>query len=171
MRTTGTRASSRSSAPTAARSAASSPALPGPRRHGRRARADLGPAEAGLPRVRRLRGQHQPRDPGRRPRARLTPARPAMPVERPTRDIASCRAAHERMVRVLDGVTEEVAGHPSLLPDWTVAHVVTHLARNAESMHRRIEAARRGELVEQYVGGEAGPGGGIEAGAPPPPRA
>ena len=88
-----------------------------------------------------------------------------MPVERPTRDIASCRAAHERMVRVLDGVTDEVARRPSLLPDWTVAHVVTHLARNAESMHRRTEAARRGELVEQYVGGEAGRAGEIEAGA------
>lgn len=42
---------------------------------------------------------------------------------------------------------------------------MTHLARNAEAMVRRIEAATRGELVHQYVGGAAGRASEIEEGA------
>ena len=42
-------------------------------------RAHLGEAEAGLPRVRRVRGQHGPRDPRCRPRARLSPGGRARP--------------------------------------------------------------------------------------------
>lgn len=44
-------------------------------------------------------------------------------------------------------------------------HVLTHLARNAEAMCRRVEAATRGELVEQYAGGAAGRAAEIDAGA------
>jgi maleylpyruvate isomerase len=46
--------------------------------------------------------------------------------------------------------------HPSLLPEWTVGHVLAHVARNADSHVRRSEAAARGVIVEQYVGGYAG---------------
>jgi maleylpyruvate isomerase len=45
---------------------------------------------------------------------------------------------------------------PSVLPDWSLAHVLVHMARNADSHRRRIEAAARGELVDQYIGGAAG---------------
>jgi maleylpyruvate isomerase len=54
---------------------------------------------------------------------------------------------------------------PSLLPGWTVGHVLAHVARNAESHRRRAEAAVRGELVEQYVGGYAGRAAEIEQGS------
>lgn len=63
------------------------------------------------------------------------------------------------------GVTDSVARRPSLLPGWTVGHVLTHLARNAEAMCSRIEGVMRGEAVEQYVGGAAGRAAEIEAGA------
>ena len=53
---------------------------------------------------------------------------------------------------------------PSLLPDWTVGHVLTHLARNADSMDRVLEAAERGDVVERYAGGGAGRDAEIEAG-------
>src|SRR5438105_121697 len=45
--------------------------LPGPHGHRQRTRTHLGQAEAGLPRVRRLRDQDRSRDPRRRPRAGL----------------------------------------------------------------------------------------------------
>ena len=54
---------------------------------------------------------------------------------------------------------------PSVLPGWSLAHIVVHLARNADSHRRRIEAAARGELVDQYVGGAAGRAREIEDGA------
>ena len=54
---------------------------------------------------------------------------------------------------------------PSLLPDWTRGHVLTHIARNADSFVRVLDAARRGEVVTQYEGGVAGRNADIEAGA------
>lgn len=80
-------------------------------------------------------------------------------------EIAGCRAAHVRMLTELEGLTDPVARQPSLLPDWTVGHVVTHLARNAEASVRRVQAAVRGEVVEQYIGGSQGRAIEIDAGA------
>ena len=54
---------------------------------------------------------------------------------------------------------------PSVLPDWTRGHVLTHIARNADSFVRVLEAARRGEVVTQYEGGVTGRNADIEAGA------
>jgi maleylpyruvate isomerase len=51
------------------------------------------------------------------------------------------------------------------LPGWTVAHVLTHVARNADSHTRRTEAAVRNEMVDQYPGGFEGREAEIEAGA------
>jgi maleylpyruvate isomerase len=56
----------------------------------------------------------------------------------------------------------------SLLPDWTVGHVLTHLARNAEAMVRRVEAAEHSEVVDQYIGGAEGRAAEIDAGASRP---
>jgi maleylpyruvate isomerase len=60
---------------------------------------------------------------------------------------------------------EDQARLPSLLPGWTVGHVLTHLARNADSVVRRLEGAARGEVVAQYPGGYEGRAAEIEAGA------
>lgn len=86
-------------------------------------------------------------------------------VDVPVVDIEGCRRAHLRLATSLEGLTDDVAHGPSALPTWTVAHVLTHLARNAESMCRRIEAAMRGAIVEQYVAGFRGRAAEIEAGA------
>ncbi len=63
------------------------------------------------------------------------------------------------------GLDDSVARRASLLPGWTVGHVLTHLARNAEAMCSRIEGVMRGDVVEQYAGGAAGRAAAIEAGA------
>jgi len=83
----------------------------------------------------------------------------------PTRDIDGCRAAQERLLQSLGGLTDDACRRPSLLPGWTVGHVLTHLARNADSHIRRIEGAARGQVVEQYIGGREGREADIEAGA------
>jgi maleylpyruvate isomerase len=65
----------------------------------------------------------------------------------------------------IEGLTDEVVREPSLLPAWSVGHVLTHLARNAEAMFHRIEATTRGEVIDQYVGGAEGRASEIESGA------
>jgi maleylpyruvate isomerase len=86
-------------------------------------------------------------------------------MEQPAADIEGCRQAHARLAAAIGEVTDSIARRPSLLPEWTVGHVMTHLARNAEAMVRRIEAAARGELIDQYVGGASGRASEIEAAA------
>jgi maleylpyruvate isomerase len=83
----------------------------------------------------------------------------------PTEDIDACATAHERLLARLRGLDDETARRPSLLPGWSVGHVLTHVARNADSVVRRLAAAVDGELVEQYVGGSEGRAAAIEEGA------
>lgn len=54
---------------------------------------------------------------------------------------------------------------PSLLPGWTRGHVLSHLARNADSISRTVAGALRGERVARYPGGPDGRAADIEAGA------
>lgn len=86
-----------------------------------------------------------------------------MPV--PTESLAGCRDSHARLIGALGGLTDEQARQPSRLPDWSVGHLLTHLARNADSVIRRLEAAADGEVVPQYPGGFEGRTAEIEAGA------
>lgn len=82
--------------------------------------------------------------------------------------IDGCRASHRRLSATLDGLDDATVRRPSRLPDWTVGHVLTHLARNADSHVRILDAATRGEMVEQYAGGYAQRAADIEAGAARP---
>jgi len=56
----------------------------------------------------------------------------------------------------MESLEESDVRRDSLLPGWTVGHVLTHLARNADSHVRRTEGAVREEMVEQYPGGYEG---------------
>jgi maleylpyruvate isomerase len=89
----------------------------------------------------------------------------------PEADIARVEDAQRRFLEAVADLDDEAMLRPSLLPDWTVAHVLTHVARNADSHVRRAEAARRGETIEQYPGGYAGRAAEIEAGASRPASA
>ncbi len=77
-------------------------------------------------------------------------------MPRPQADIDATAASHARLHATLATLTDELARRPSLLPNWTVGHVVTHLARNADSVTRRLSAAAEGRLVPQYEGGRDG---------------
>ena len=54
---------------------------------------------------------------------------------------------------------------PSLLPGWTRGHVLTHIARNADSISATVAGAQRGEIVKRYPGGPEQRNADIEAGA------
>lgn len=79
--------------------------------------------------------------------------------------IRGCAVAHRQLEQTLEGVDEETVSRPSRLADWTVGHVLTHIARNADSYVRMLDAAATGESVEQYAGGPDQREADIEAGA------
>ncbi len=81
------------------------------------------------------------------------------------RDVQGAAAAHAHLVADLATLTDEQAAQPSLLPGWSVAHVLTHIARNADSHVIMLEAAIRGEVASQYPGGVDQRNADIEAGA------
>jgi maleylpyruvate isomerase len=84
------------------------------------------------------------------------------------RAVEGASAAHQALLADLDGLLErgDLDVHrPSLLPGWSVGHVLTHIARNADSHVRILEAAGRGEVADQYDGGVEGRATAIEEGA------
>ena len=62
------------------------------------------------------------------------------------RDRAGAAEAHRAVIASLQRLTDAEVRQPSQLPGWTVGHVATHIARNAEGQRRMLEAAvaRRG---------------------------
>ena len=79
--------------------------------------------------------------------------------------IDGCLAAQASLDSGLVGLDDATARSPSKLPGWSVGHVLTHIARNADSVVWRLEGAARGELREQYPGGLEQRRDDIEAGA------
>jgi len=73
--------------------------------------------------------------------------------------------AQRRFDDAIAGLDDVAIGRSSDLPGWTVGHVLTHVARNADSHVRRADGATRGEVVEQYPGGYPGREDEIERGA------
>jgi maleylpyruvate isomerase len=83
----------------------------------------------------------------------------------PTDLIDGCLAAQATLLDALAGLQDDTARQPSLLPGWTVGHVLTHIARNADSVVWRLEGAAAGELRDQYPGGLTQRAGDIDDGA------
>lgn len=53
----------------------------------------------------------------------------------------------------VSGLADADVQAPCRLPGWTVGHVLTHLARNADSHARRLSGALEGQDVPRYPGG------------------
>jgi maleylpyruvate isomerase len=83
----------------------------------------------------------------------------------PRANLLRVAEAQERLMATIERLTDEDARGSTLLPGWTVGHILTHVARNADSHRRRAEAATRGEIIEQYAGGFAGRADEIEVGS------
>ncbi len=58
--------------------------------------------------------------------------------------------ATTRYLAALTALDSSTARAPSVLPGWTRAHVVGHLARNADGLANLLVAARTGEDVPMY---------------------
>jgi maleylpyruvate isomerase len=59
-------------------------------------------------------------------------------------------AATEYLLTTVTGLGDEDMRAPSLLPDWTRGHVLTHLARNADGGTRLLTWARTGIPAAEY---------------------
>jgi len=84
-----------------------------------------------------------------------------------TLDPLAFLAELERATTRLLSTAEHLDGHPSapsLLPGWTRGHVLTHVARNADSMVNLLTWARTGVVTPQYPSREKR-NADIEAGA------
>jgi maleylpyruvate isomerase len=79
--------------------------------------------------------------------------------------VAGCVAAQDALDRALVGLRDEQARAPSLLPGWSVGHLLTHIARNGDSLVWRLEGAVLGEVRDQYPGGLEQRQADIETGA------
>jgi maleylpyruvate isomerase len=79
--------------------------------------------------------------------------------------IDGCTESHARLDRLIGSLTDDLSRRPSPLTGWTIGHLVTHLARNADSHTGMVHAAQRGEVRAQYPGGPAEREADIEAGS------
>lgn len=84
-------------------------------------------------------------------------------------EVAGCAAAHQRLHQTLNDAAEGNLDaldptKASALPDWTIGHVLTHIARNADAFRFMIEGANAGEQRLMYPSAEAR-NVGIDAGA------
>src|ERR671921_2597749 len=77
--------------------------------------------------------------------------------------------ATARLLRTAEDLDPGAVGEPSLLPGWTVGHVLTHVARNADAYTNLLTWARTGVETPAYATAAARAEG-IEAGAGRPLR-
>ena len=71
------------------------------------------------------------------------------------RQVEGLAASHQLLLERLVGLTDEMVSRSSLLPDWTVGHVLAHIAQQGDSISRLFLAAEEGEIADQYEGGFA----------------
>lgn len=65
-------------------------------------------------------------------------------------DLAVLAAATDRLLDTTGHLDDRSARQPSLLPGWSVGHVLTHVARNADGILRLVDWARSGEPTPMY---------------------
>lgn len=82
-------------------------------------------------------------------------------------DREGCAEAHDRLLQTVGALTDSDVRRDSLLPGWTVGHVLNHLRRNAEGFTAMARAAARGDVGDQYTSAD-GRRQGIEDGADAP---
>src|ERR1044072_8833933 len=73
-------------------------------------------------------------------------------------------AASARLLRTAENLNPAAGADPSLLPGWTVGHLLTHVARNADAYTNLLTWARTGVETPAYASPDARQAG-IEAGA------
>jgi maleylpyruvate isomerase len=74
---------------------------------------------------------------------------------RPDEHIEVALAGHAEVLRTARGLTESAMREPSLLPHWSRARVLAHLAHKSRSHADLFAGARIGEARVQYPEGQA----------------
>ena len=69
------------------------------------------------------------------------------------RQVEGLAASHQLLLERLGGLTDDMVAQPSLLPEWTVGHVLAHIAQQGDSIARLFLAAEEGDIADQYEGG------------------
>jgi maleylpyruvate isomerase len=82
-------------------------------------------------------------------------ASPADPAAQAAELAGRVDAATQRLLQTAGGITDEQARAASLLPGWSRGHVLTHVARNADSLRNLLIWARTGVETPQYPNVEA----------------
>jgi maleylpyruvate isomerase len=72
-----------------------------------------------------------------------------------TQQLEELQEATNRLVRTVDGFQRDDWGGPSGLPGWTRAHVVAHLALNAEGLGGALRGILEGTPTTMYRSDEA----------------
>ncbi len=75
-------------------------------------------------------------------------------AERAHRGIAAAAQATEALIAAVGGLTAADVRMPSLLPRWSRAHVISHLARNADGLVNLLNSARTGVERQMYASRE-----------------
>jgi uncharacterized protein (TIGR03083 family) len=83
----------------------------------------------------------------------------------PVAAIEMCQSTYARFMARVELLEDEQLRRASRLPGWTVAHVLTHIARNADGHIHRLEGALAGADRPRYPGGPAQRNADIENGA------
>ena len=83
----------------------------------------------------------------------------------PERAARLCREAQARLMSSVANLADPEVRAPSRLPGWSLGHVLTHLARNADAHARRLEGALDGRDAPKYASGEGQRRDEIEDGA------
>jgi maleylpyruvate isomerase len=73
----------------------------------------------------------------------------------PTEWIDLWERGEQHLATALGRLVEDDYARPSLLPGWTRAHVLAHLARNADAIGNLLHWARTGEETPMYPSQEA----------------
>lgn len=79
--------------------------------------------------------------------------------------VDACGRSQQHLVDQIAGLGDTDIARPSLLAGWTVGHVLTHLARNADAFTTMLRAAGAGRVAAMYPGGHDGRDADIESGA------
>ena len=82
----------------------------------------------------------------------------------PVHEIEAVRQSTRRLLAAVGDLTDVQAAERSLLPGWSRAEVLAHLARTADGGTGLAESAARGEVGQQYPGGAEQRLAGIAAG-------
>jgi maleylpyruvate isomerase len=65
--------------------------------------------------------------------------------------LTELRSATERLVATVERLQDYQVVGPSLLPGWSRAHLLTHIARNADGVRNLLLAVRSGITVRMYA--------------------